>query len=234
MLFRLGEIYEARGDRARAAERYGQFVELWKGADPELQPRVTEAQASPRGTRGGAGRPMSDVAEVLAVALGSHYRIERELGRGGMGTGCPGARAAPRAAAWQSRCCRRSWRRPAAPRFLRESEVAAQLPHPHIVPLLDAGEARRASLLRDAVHRRRDAPRAAGRGRRAAVDGRCDRARSPGPRPTRTRTASCTATSSRRTSCFRAATRSWRISASHNRNRVWMGTRATSGSPRRG
>jgi serine/threonine-protein kinase len=44
VLFRLGEIYEGEGDRARAAERYGQFVELWKGADPELQPRVTEAR----------------------------------------------------------------------------------------------------------------------------------------------------------------------------------------------
>ena len=44
VLFRLGEIYESAGDRARAAERYGQFVELWKGADPELQPRVTEAR----------------------------------------------------------------------------------------------------------------------------------------------------------------------------------------------
>ena len=41
---RLGELYEARGDREHAAEYYRKFVELWKGADPELQPRVAEAR----------------------------------------------------------------------------------------------------------------------------------------------------------------------------------------------
>ena len=44
ILFRLGEIYEQRGDRARAADHYGQFLELWRTADPELQPRVREAR----------------------------------------------------------------------------------------------------------------------------------------------------------------------------------------------
>jgi serine/threonine-protein kinase len=39
---RLGELYEARGDRNRAADYYGKFVDLWKDADPELQPAVTE------------------------------------------------------------------------------------------------------------------------------------------------------------------------------------------------
>jgi tetratricopeptide (TPR) repeat protein len=43
-LFRLGELYEATGDRAKAADYYGQFVVLWKHADPELQPRVVEAK----------------------------------------------------------------------------------------------------------------------------------------------------------------------------------------------
>ncbi|HEU6451338.1 MAG TPA: protein kinase [Gemmatimonadaceae bacterium] len=43
-LFRLGELYEHAGDTKRAAEYYGRFVELWKNADPELQPRVTEAR----------------------------------------------------------------------------------------------------------------------------------------------------------------------------------------------
>jgi eukaryotic-like serine/threonine-protein kinase len=39
-LVRLGELYEARGERTRAIEYYSRFVELWKNADPELQPRV--------------------------------------------------------------------------------------------------------------------------------------------------------------------------------------------------
>jgi tRNA A-37 threonylcarbamoyl transferase component Bud32/tetratricopeptide (TPR) repeat protein len=44
ILFRLGEIYEQRGDRARAADYYSQFAELWRGADPDLQPQVAEAR----------------------------------------------------------------------------------------------------------------------------------------------------------------------------------------------
>ena len=43
-LFRLGELYEHAGDTKHATEYYGRFVELWKNADPELQPRVTEAK----------------------------------------------------------------------------------------------------------------------------------------------------------------------------------------------
>jgi tetratricopeptide (TPR) repeat protein/tRNA A-37 threonylcarbamoyl transferase component Bud32 len=41
---RLGELYEAKGSRAKAAEYYEKFVELWKSADPELQPQVRAVQ----------------------------------------------------------------------------------------------------------------------------------------------------------------------------------------------
>ncbi|HET8621924.1 MAG TPA: protein kinase [Gemmatimonadales bacterium] len=41
---RLGELYEAQGDRKKAADYYGRFVELWKDADPELQPGVREVR----------------------------------------------------------------------------------------------------------------------------------------------------------------------------------------------
>jgi tetratricopeptide (TPR) repeat protein len=43
-LYRLGELYENVGDVRHATEYYGRFVDLWKNADPELQPRVTEAR----------------------------------------------------------------------------------------------------------------------------------------------------------------------------------------------
>ena len=43
-LFRLGELYENAGDAKRATEYYGRFVDLWKIADAELQPRVAEAR----------------------------------------------------------------------------------------------------------------------------------------------------------------------------------------------
>ena len=42
---RLGELYETRGDRAEARKYYGRFVDLWKDADPELQPVVREVRA---------------------------------------------------------------------------------------------------------------------------------------------------------------------------------------------
>ncbi|HYV50358.1 MAG TPA: protein kinase, partial [Dongiaceae bacterium] len=44
-LVRLGELYEARGDRTRAIEYYSRFVDLWKNADPDLQPRVRAVKA---------------------------------------------------------------------------------------------------------------------------------------------------------------------------------------------
>jgi eukaryotic-like serine/threonine-protein kinase len=37
---RLGELYEAKGEREKALSHYLQFVALWKDADPELQPKV--------------------------------------------------------------------------------------------------------------------------------------------------------------------------------------------------
>ena len=44
-LERLGQLYEQQGDLMNAAVYYARFVELWKDADPELQPRVQAAQA---------------------------------------------------------------------------------------------------------------------------------------------------------------------------------------------
>jgi tetratricopeptide (TPR) repeat protein len=41
---RLGQIYEAKGNVEKAAENYRAFIELWKNADAELQPRVGEAR----------------------------------------------------------------------------------------------------------------------------------------------------------------------------------------------
>ena len=43
--YRLGELYEARGNRAKAAENYAKFVRLWKDADPELRPKVLDAKS---------------------------------------------------------------------------------------------------------------------------------------------------------------------------------------------
>ena len=82
-----------------------------------------------------------DIQSHLHAALSDRYVIERELGRGGMATVYlaedlkhhrkvavkvldPSLAVAIGAA-----------------RFLREIEIAAQLTHPHILPLHDSGEA---------------------------------------------------------------------------------------------
>ncbi|HET7470214.1 MAG TPA: hypothetical protein VFJ81_11085, partial [Gemmatimonadales bacterium] len=43
-LERVGELYEARGDRARAEAAYAKLVDLWRQADPELAPELDGAR----------------------------------------------------------------------------------------------------------------------------------------------------------------------------------------------
>jgi eukaryotic-like serine/threonine-protein kinase len=85
--------------------------------------------------------PVSAVPPFLAEALRDRYRLERELGRGGMATVYlaedlkHGRKVAvkvlrPELAAGMG-----------TGRFLREIEVAARLQHPGILPLHDSGEA---------------------------------------------------------------------------------------------
>ena len=44
ILQRLGEMYEAKGNADKALTHYQAFVDLWKNADPELQPRVRDVR----------------------------------------------------------------------------------------------------------------------------------------------------------------------------------------------
>jgi len=41
---RLGELYEAKGDASKAIDHYQRFVDMWKNADPELQPQVDDVR----------------------------------------------------------------------------------------------------------------------------------------------------------------------------------------------
>jgi serine/threonine-protein kinase len=83
---------------------------------------------------------MTDFAEHLQVALGTNYQLDRELPGGGMsrvfvaidrslGRKVVVKVLPPELAAGVNR-----------DRFRREIQVAAQLQHPHVVPLLSAGE----------------------------------------------------------------------------------------------
>src|SRR5664279_3499325 len=86
-------------------------------------------------------RAMTDVRTHLQSALSDRYRIDREVGRGGMAT------------VYLAQDLRHH--RPVAlkvlhpdlamslgpERFLREIQIAARLQHPLIVPLYDSGQA---------------------------------------------------------------------------------------------
>jgi tetratricopeptide (TPR) repeat protein len=54
-LRRLGELYEARGDRDQAVEYYQRFIDLWRDADAELQPQVDDARRRLAGLVGERG-----------------------------------------------------------------------------------------------------------------------------------------------------------------------------------
>jgi len=54
---RLGELYDAKGDKQKAASNYTKFVELWKNADPEMQPKVAEVKRKLARSGGAETRP---------------------------------------------------------------------------------------------------------------------------------------------------------------------------------
>jgi serine/threonine-protein kinase len=84
---------------------------------------------------------MADQLERLKVALANRYQIERELGSGGMATVYLAEDLK------HHRKVAVKVLRPelaaalGADRFHREIEIAANLNHPHVLPLLDSGEA---------------------------------------------------------------------------------------------
>jgi len=84
---------------------------------------------------------MPDLAERLRTALADRYAIEREIGSGGMATVYL-AEDLKHHRNVAIKVLRPDLAATLGPeRFLREIEVAAQLQHPHILPLHDSGEA---------------------------------------------------------------------------------------------
>ena len=78
---------------------------------------------------------------TLAAALAPRYALEKELGRGGMATVYL-AEDRKHARKVALKVMHADLVRPVdAERFLREIGIAARLSHPHIVPLIDSGEA---------------------------------------------------------------------------------------------
>ena len=87
------------------------------------------------------GRPVTDINPALADALLDRYRLERELGSGGMAIVYLAEDVKHRRKV-AVKVLRGELAATMGPeRFLREIEVAARLQHPHILPLHDSGEA---------------------------------------------------------------------------------------------
>ena len=84
---------------------------------------------------------MSDSLPRLAAALSDRYRLERELGQGGMAT-VYHAHDLKHDREVAIKVLRPELAAALGPdRFLREITITAQLDHPHILPLLDSGRA---------------------------------------------------------------------------------------------
>ena len=84
---------------------------------------------------------MSAAPEALSAALADRYRVERELGAGGMATVYL-AQDLKHARKVALKVLRPELSASLGPeRFVREITIAAGLTHPHILPLFDSGEA---------------------------------------------------------------------------------------------
>ncbi len=161
---------------------------------------------------------MADLPLQLSSGLADRYRLERELGRGGMAT-VYWPRISGTNGRSPSRCCTPNWPDAGPERFQREIETAARLQHPHIVTVYDSGEAAgqlwftmpyvEGESLRDRLRRERQ----------LSVDDALRIAREVAQALEYAHgTASSTATSSRRTSSPATAIRWWPTSASPARS----------------
>ena len=84
---------------------------------------------------------MGEIPQDLKTALADRYELDRELGRGGMATVYV-ARDVKHARDVAVKVLRPDLAASlGSERFLREIEIAAQLQHPHILMLIDSGEA---------------------------------------------------------------------------------------------
>src|SRR6266566_2615467 len=85
--------------------------------------------------------PVTDALSALSAALADRYRLERELGHGGMATVYL-AQDLKHDRAVALKVLKPELAHALGPeRFLREIQVTAQLDPPHMLPLLDSGDA---------------------------------------------------------------------------------------------
>ncbi|MEN8143898.1 MAG: protein kinase [Gemmatimonadota bacterium] len=140
---RATELFDAVLDRPE--DDWRSWLASQTRDDPELRAEVEAMLAAHERAEGVLDRPLhvppEDFADHLQAALGGRYEIVKELGRGGM---------AVVFLAWERKHDRRVAIKVLKPeiaalygadRFLREVRIAGQLSHPHILGLIDSGDA---------------------------------------------------------------------------------------------
>src|SRR5690348_10533745 len=93
------------------------------------------------GRRRHEAAPMTPVEERLTATLADRYRLERELGAGGMATVYVAEDLRHHREVALKVLKPELGESLASERFLREIEIAARLTHPHILALYDSGNA---------------------------------------------------------------------------------------------
>ncbi len=139
---RLMEALDAAGDRAGALEHADRHAaRLREDLDAEPSPDVVALSEQLRRRPTPHAEMAADPLDRLKRALAARYTIERPCGAGGMAT------------VYLAKDLRHNRKvalkalRPevaavlGSERFLREIEIAAQLQHPHVLPVYDSGEA---------------------------------------------------------------------------------------------
>lgn len=150
-LRRLIELLARLGDRAAALQAYDSFAR-WLATELEAEP-AAETVALIERVRASSHRrsvPDGDPLRLAAVqpatdqgasALADRYTVERELGGGGMARVLLATETALGRQVALKVLAPELARSVSADQFRREIQVAARLHHPHIVPLLAAGQA---------------------------------------------------------------------------------------------
>src|SRR6476660_1970372 len=103
---------------------------------PQLRPAPEQSPISETG-----GQLMADLSAQLQAGLAGQYTLERELGRGGMATVFLAQDLKHRRPVALKVLLPELAASLGAERFHREIEIAARLQHPHILTVLDSGEA---------------------------------------------------------------------------------------------
>ena len=142
----LMRLYAWAGQRNAALRQYAECVRLLEGelgvppqaATTELYNAIKEDRLSPPA----AELPSSAAAPfiwTMGALLGNRYRLEAELGRGGMGV-VYRAHDTLLDRAVAIKVCNSGLGAEGRIRLFREAQAVAKLDHPHIVPVYDAGE----------------------------------------------------------------------------------------------